>query len=181
LLERLRQPDQPDAWARFVELYTPLLFYWARRAGLQSADASDLVQDVFTILIGKLPEFHYDKQKSFRSWLRTITLNKWRDRQRQQARARMQEEGPDLDGLVGPENPEEFWEADHRQYLLTRAMDLMRQEFRPATWQACWEHVFCERSAAEVAAELGITENVVYISKLRVLRRLREELQGLID
>jgi RNA polymerase sigma-70 factor (ECF subfamily) len=32
LLQRLRLPDQPKAWARFVELYTPLLYSWARRA-----------------------------------------------------------------------------------------------------------------------------------------------------
>ena len=73
LLERLRQPSDSAAWDRFVELYTPLLFYWGRRAGLQSADAADLVQDVFEVLLRKLPEFQYDRQKSFRSWLRTVT------------------------------------------------------------------------------------------------------------
>ena len=34
LLQRLRQPGQREAWARFVDLYGPLLLYWARRAGL---------------------------------------------------------------------------------------------------------------------------------------------------
>ena len=51
LLERLRLPDQPDAWPRFVGIYTPLLYFWARRLGLQNTDADDLVQDVFTTLI----------------------------------------------------------------------------------------------------------------------------------
>ena len=40
LLERLRRPADPEAWARFVALYTPLLYRWARRAGLQEADAA---------------------------------------------------------------------------------------------------------------------------------------------
>ncbi len=44
LLERLRQRADHAAWGRFVELYTPLLYYWARRAGLQQQDAADLVQ-----------------------------------------------------------------------------------------------------------------------------------------
>src|SRR2546421_13117696 len=65
LLERLRQPAAPAAWNRFVELYTPVLYAWTRRLGLQPADAADLVQDVFTILVQKLPTFQYDKQKSF--------------------------------------------------------------------------------------------------------------------
>ena len=53
VLQRLRQPHDKDAWGRFVRLYTPLLFYWARRVGgLQEPDAADLVQDVFTTLLG---------------------------------------------------------------------------------------------------------------------------------
>jgi RNA polymerase sigma-70 factor (ECF subfamily) len=62
-----------------------------------------------------------------------------------------------------------------------RALELMRDEFQPTTWRACWEHAFRQRPAAEVAAELGISENAVYIAKLRVVRRLRQELQGLLD
>src|SRR5258708_3966903 len=80
LLERLRQPDAADAWRRFVRLYTPLLYYWARGLGLPTHDAADLVQEVLVVLVHKLPEFNYDPTKSFRGWLRTIALNKWRER-----------------------------------------------------------------------------------------------------
>jgi RNA polymerase sigma-70 factor (ECF subfamily) len=102
LLERLRQPNQPDAWARFVELYTPLLLYWARRRGLSAPDAADLVQEVFVLLVQKLPEFRHDGVRTFRGWLRTLTLNKWRDRMR---RAKLPMAGPDeepLSGITGP-------------------------------------------------------------------------------
>ncbi len=51
LLQQLRSPDDQRAWRRFVDLYTPLLFYWARRVGLQESDAADLVQEVFTVLV----------------------------------------------------------------------------------------------------------------------------------
>jgi RNA polymerase sigma-70 factor (ECF subfamily) len=61
LLERLRQPADQEAWARFVRLYTPLPYYWARRVGLQEQDAADLVQEVFAVLFQKLPEFTYDR------------------------------------------------------------------------------------------------------------------------
>jgi hypothetical protein len=44
LLERLRRRGEQAAWAHFVDLYTPLLYYWARRIGLQPHDAADLVQ-----------------------------------------------------------------------------------------------------------------------------------------
>jgi RNA polymerase sigma-70 factor (ECF subfamily) len=35
--------------------------------------------------------------------------------------------------------------------------------------------------AAVVAAELGLSVNAVFIAKSRVLRRLRQEMQGLVD
>jgi RNA polymerase sigma-70 factor (ECF subfamily) len=60
LLERLRQPFEPEAWARFVALCTPLIYSWARHLGLQEQDAADLVQDVFVTLLQVLP--------TFRSW-----------------------------------------------------------------------------------------------------------------
>src|SRR5687768_5078078 len=72
LLERLRRPADAEAWSRFVELYTPVLFAWARGVGLQDADAADLVQDVLAGLLRSLPTFQYDPGKSFRAWLRTV-------------------------------------------------------------------------------------------------------------
>src|SRR5437016_1883156 len=85
LLERLRQPSETEAWTRFVKLYTPFIYSWARGTGLQPADSLDLVQDVLTALIEALPDFSYDRHKSFRAWLRTVTLNRWRDRCRRLA------------------------------------------------------------------------------------------------
>ena len=65
--------------------------------------------------------------------------------------------------------------------FLARALELMRTNFQPTTWKACWELIVNGRSAAEVATELGISENAVYLAKGRVLRVLRRELQGLLD
>src|SRR5436190_1808729 len=82
LLDKLRLPEQQEAWNRFTELYTPLIYYWARSQSLAEADAADLVQEVFLVLVTKLPHFRYDQDGSFRGWLRTLTLNKHREMQR---------------------------------------------------------------------------------------------------
>jgi len=74
LLEQVRRSDDIQAWRRFVDLYTPLLFHWARRVGLREPDAADLVQDIFVLLVKKLPDFQYDRNKGFRAWLRTVAL-----------------------------------------------------------------------------------------------------------
>jgi RNA polymerase sigma-70 factor (ECF subfamily) len=179
LLERLRRPAERDAWDRFVDLYTPLLYYWARRLGLGEPDAADLVQDVFTLLLRKLPEFDYDREKSFRSWLRVVTINKWREHQRQ-ARQRPGAQGS-LSDVVGPGPSEEVWESEYRHYLAGRALRLMQREFEPSTWKACWEVTVNGRPTAEVAAELGLSVGAVRVAKFRVLARLRQELEGLLD
>jgi RNA polymerase sigma-70 factor (ECF subfamily) len=65
--------------------------------------------------------------------------------------------------------------------VVRRALELMREDFEPATWQACWRTVAEDQPTAEVATALGISENAVYIARSRVLRRLRRELDGLLD
>jgi RNA polymerase sigma-70 factor (ECF subfamily) len=179
LLERLRQPNQEQAWTRFVQLYTPLLFHWARRLGLRDADAADLVQDVLTLLVRKLPEFRYDSRKSFRAWLRTVTLNSWRNRSRRIEPLRAAHPS-DLDGLAGADEADLLSETEYQHWLVGRALELMQAEFQPSTWKACWECVVAGRPAAEVAAELGLSVGAVYMAKSRVLSRLRQELTDLL-
>jgi RNA polymerase sigma-70 factor (ECF subfamily) len=173
LLERLRDPRDHSAWSRFVDLYTPLLCSWGRRAGLQEPDVADLVQDVFSVLLRRLPEFHYDRAGTFRGWLRTVLINQVRTQLRRRA------ERP-LDGVEPAVPAEEGWmEKEYCDYLVGRAMQIMKTDFEPATWRACWEHVVRDRPAAEVAEELGLTVKAVYSAKARVLLRLRQELEGL--
>jgi len=179
LLERLKQPMAQDAWARFVNLYTPLLFYWARRLGLQEPDAADLVQDVFTVLLKKLPDFNYKPDQSFRGWLRTVLYNKWRKKKPGPGQPSTGTAG--LSEVADPEQAADIGDAEFQQQLTVRALQLMQAEFQPATWKACWETVVCSRPAAEVARELGMSVNAVYLAKSRVLRRLRQELEGMLD
>ena len=47
--------------------------------------AAEVVQEVFLVLVERLPQFRYDPAKSFRGWLRTILVNKWKNRNRARA------------------------------------------------------------------------------------------------
>lgn len=71
-------------------------------------------------------------------------------------------------------------EREYRTYLVGRAL-IMAADFEQATWQACWDTLMLGRPTAEVAAELGITVNAVYLARSRVLSRLRPDLAGLLD
>ena len=179
LLERLRRPGDAAAWARFVELYTPLLYHWARRAGLQEADAADLVQEVLALLFRKLPEFTYDRGRSFRAWLRTVTLNKWREGLRH--RRPVPVGGGVAAEAAAPDEAAAFEEAEYRQSLVRQALQALQGEFPASTWKAFQEYVLAGRGAEEVAAELRLRVGTVYAAKSRVLARLRQELDGLLD
>ncbi len=181
LLQKLRLPEAQQAWTRFVELYTPLLYCWCRRLGLQVPEAADLVQDVFVVLLQKLPDFTYDHRKSFRAWLRTVTVNKWREKQRRRSELPFASLPADPVEPAGHADADLLDEKEYRQYVVRRALELIQADFQPTTWKACWEVVVAGRSAADVAAELGASVDVVYAAKSRVLRRLREELAGLLD
>jgi RNA polymerase sigma-70 factor (ECF subfamily) len=176
LLERVRRQSDSDAWERLVRLYTPLLLYWARKTGLNEADAADLVQDVLVVMVQKLPEFQYQTGRSFRGWLRTVLMNKWRDRPQRAGTSPMESgdhpRAPDEDALE---------DREYRLFVLGQALRIMTTDFEPATWQACWETVVLGRPAAEVAAELGLSVNAVYLARSRVLARLRQDLEGLLD
>ncbi len=181
LLEQVRNPADQEAWRRFVTHYTPLLYHWARGLGLRTAAAADLVQDVFITLLRNLPEFRYDRHKSFRGWLRAVALNKWRDDRRRRLSSPTEENYGPPPEPPAPDGALVFEEAEYHKYLAIHALRVMQAEFRPATWKACWEHVVVGRPAAEVAAELGVTVNAVYLAKCHVLSRLREEMAGLLD
>ena len=177
LLQRARQPGDQAAWGQFVELYFGLLLGWARALHLQEADAADLVQDVFTTLVRVLPTFQLDGQGSFRAWLRTVLLNRWRDWVRRRALLPRQAEETALTALPDRAGDAVLEEQAYRRYLLGRALELLRDEFRPTTWQAFWEHGV----RGGPAAELGLTAGAVYAARFRVLTRVREQLAGMLD
>ena len=181
LLLQLRRPGEQAAWQRFIDLYTPLLYHWSCRMGLPSQDAADLVQDVFVTLIQKLPRFTYDPGKSFRAWLRTVAENRWRDALRKRAADLPNAGDAALADAAVPDGAVAVWETEYRQHLVKRAVHLMRTHFEEKTWKACWALVVEGKSGADTAAELGMTIDAVYAAKARVLRRLRQDLDGLLD
>lgn len=178
LLERIRDTDDETAWRRFVLLYTPTLTRWTRQGGLKSNDGLDVVQDVLVTLVKHLPQFHYDPARgSFRGWLKTLTFRQIAARRGERTTAAGGER--EFDPPYVPESPAE--EAEYRAFLVRRALELMKGDFEESTWRACWEHIVSGRSASEVGRELGLSDGAVYVAKCRVLRRLREELRGLLD
>jgi RNA polymerase sigma-70 factor (ECF subfamily) len=185
LVARVRALDR-SAWHRFVGLYGPAVFQWARHAGLSFHDAADIVQEVLAAVVAHLADFRpQHAHGTFRGWLWTITRNKIRDYHRQRASHIPAQGGSAAQQQVAqvPEPPSESAERQQtgQAVLVQRALEFLHAEFEEQTWQAFWRMAVDERSAAEVATELGMTSRAVRQAKYRVVRRLRQELEGLAE
>jgi RNA polymerase sigma factor (sigma-70 family) len=179
LLVRLRDLQDRQAWAQFVDVYAPLIYGYVRKRGLQDADAADLTQACLRQVAAHVGSFEYDPRRgTFRGWLFTIVRNKLRDfraRPRHLGEAsgdpRMQRI---LEAQAAPE-PDEAgeWERDYRRGLLAWAAEQVRPEVQETTWQAFWQTAVEGRSGREAAERLGLTAAAVYLAKSRVMARLR--------
>ncbi len=180
LLLKIRDRADDAAWGEFVELYTPLIYGFAQRQGLQHADASDITQDTLKSVAGAIERFEYDPERgTFRSWLYTIARNKIRDHIRRSAKNprgsgstavhRMVEESPDPAA-------EEDWDLDYKRQMFRWAAEKTQHEFTEGVWQAFWKTAVDEQPAADVAASLDMSPGAVYIARHRVIKRLREKI-----
>jgi RNA polymerase sigma-70 factor (ECF subfamily) len=183
LLRRLKSPQADMAWQRFVDLYAPLIFYWGRQRGLEPTDAADLLQDVLGDLVVKLRDFEYDASQRFRGWLRTIVVNRASNMRRRNELAPQTGQHIKLALAVDGEQDEDdlLAEAQYRCHIAKQTLKLLKADFKDSTWQAGWMQIVEKRPAADVAKELGISLNAVYLAKSRLLARLRHELQGLVE
>lgn len=183
LLVRLRDRTDQVAWSEFVDLYSPVIYGFARKRGLQDADAADLMQDVLRSVSNAIERLDYDpKQGSFRGWLFTITRNKvFNHLSARKGKARgtgdtgahaqlasYPDQSPDLDAA---------WEQDYQRQLASLALNEIRSEFQPKTWEAFWRTAVDGEGASEVARRLSMSAGAVYVAKSRVLARLKDEVQ----
>ncbi len=187
LLERVRGRDQ-EAWRRLVYIFTPLVYHVCKRWRVTGADADDMVQDVFQAVAAGIDQYHAARDGTrtpFRSWLGGIIHHKLSDRHRRLSR-QPQAEG----GSVAYERLQELPEPDAAlpaEDLTTtngvcqRALQLLREEFEPQTWQAFWRTAVDGQSAPAVAAELGMSSAAVRKAKSRVLHRLKVEIGDLVE
>jgi RNA polymerase sigma-70 factor (ECF subfamily) len=173
----------PVAWRQLAALYGPLIYGWARRAGLRGEDAADITQEVFRAVAANAAHIQHGRPgDTFRGWLWTVTRNKIRDFWRGRADrpvAAGGTEAQELLLLVAQNDSDSLGGLPVESHgLLRRAVELVRIEFEQRSWDAFWRVTVEGRAASDVAQELGMTANAVYVARSRILHRLRELLSG---
>lgn len=169
LLDRLKQakPDGAD-WRRLQEIYQPMIREWLGRISGLRDDADDVSQEVLVVVIRELPRFERRRDGSFRAWLRQITVN--RVRASWKARQRQPQAGGEADRLLAQLADSDSdlarqWDQDHDRHVFQKLLAVVRPNFEPATWTAFLRFGLEGVPAAQVAKEIGISENAIVLAK----------------
>lgn len=179
LLIRVRDLTDGRSWGEFDAIYRPLIFGYLRRLGLGTFDADELTQEVFSRLMKKLPTFELDRQKArFRTFLWKITYHALVDQARRQkvrdeAEKQWVRRFREADESMRRKHEEE-WRLMHRRRILEIVLPWVQSRTTPTAW-ACFEgRMLLDRPAAEIAAELNLNRDSVYVHAHRVLQRIRD-------
>ena len=182
LLVRIRDAQDNQAWTEFVEIYAPLIHGFARKHGLQDADAADLTQDVLGTVAQTIRGLEYDRKRGmFRGWLFTVVRNKLRNFL---TRRRPHERGTGdtgtqklLNEQAAPEEDQAAWEQEFELQLFAAAARRVRAKVQEPTWQAFWLTAVEGKHGKEVAEQLHMSVAAVYLAKSRVMAQLKDQLR----
>jgi RNA polymerase sigma factor (sigma-70 family) len=180
------QRGEESAWRDLTVLYRPLLVGWLRRQAVPDHDLEDLMQEILMALVKYLPSFQHSGQPgAFRSWMRTIAVNRVRDYWRAGHQHMLGAGGDATSALAQLEDPNSdlnrHWDDEHDRHLLRCLLAMVEQEFEPTSLQAFRRLALDGASGAAVAQELGISVASAYQAKSRILHRIRQEADGLIE
>ena len=174
-LREARSGVDDAAWARFIDMYGPVVHHLVRllSPGISDADTDDAVQDVFVKLVGVLRSGAYDASKGrFRTYLSAIARRLLIDRYRSAA-ARGLDRHVALEAandIGAADDPGEWMDAkwrvacrlaaEHRVMEESAISDQSREVWRLSSKEGM--------SVKEIAARLGVPANTVSKAKRRV-------------
>ena len=183
LLMRLRDARDQQAWTLFLEIYQPLIYRIVRQRRIQDADAREVTQEVLLAVASAIDQWEADPTRgTFRGWLTTITRNLVVNFLIKQSRHPRGTGDVDfrrgLEELPAPASDESaLFDLEERRQIFRWAAEQVYREFRDANWQAFWLTAVDGQSAADVASYLGISVGLVYVSRNRIMKRLREKVE----
>ena len=178
-LREARSGVDDVAWARFVDLYGPVVHHLVRllSPGISDADTDDAVQDVFVKLVNILRSGAYDSEKGkFRTYLSTLVRRLLIDRYREAA-ARRRDRQVEIDAaeeIAVEDDPGAWMDAKWRIACRMAAERRVMEESALAEQsREVWRLLSGEGlSVKDAAHRLGIPSNTVSKTKRRIETRI---------
>ena len=166
----------PERWRQFDAIYRPMLLTYMRNRGLSESHAQDVVQDIFVKLLSKLNT--YDRARCrFRTWLFIVANRTLIDFIRREASRKRAMEGWMVEVLRSTPSDsvrmEQDWIRIHRRKILAHVPRVVRSCTSSKNWACFEQRLLRNRPGSEIARDLGISSNDVYVSACRVMKQVR--------
>ncbi|MEM6469114.1 MAG: sigma-70 family RNA polymerase sigma factor [Planctomycetota bacterium] len=192
LVHRLGDRSDEAAWARFDELYRPVIYRFARSEGLQHSDAEALVAEVMSRVFRAAGRWASGadgerriqadaRPTRFRAWLCRVARNALLNLVTRQLKQRGTGGTSHQLSMVGRPHPNDFarerWEAEHRQHVFRLAALRVQAGVDDLHWQVFWQSHIEGMSIPDVAAQFDQSIGSVYAIRSRLLKRLRSAVE----
>jgi len=185
LIQRAQDQNNELAWAEFTEIYKNYIYVIVSKMGVYTNDCEDVVQQVMVKLWQKLPDFKYDHDRArFRTWLSSITHHTVVDFIRKQVSSSNKhnkaKDDVSLDFLSSITLPqvEEIAEREWELYIMRLALSNITEFFNGKAIEVFLKSVDGV-SGEQIAQELELGLDTVYVLKARVKKRLAQEIKRL--
>jgi RNA polymerase sigma factor (sigma-70 family) len=192
LLNRLKDWDDQESWRQFFEAYWQLIYNTASKAGLNHAEAQEVVQEVVISVAKKMGEFNTDPARgSFKSWLLNITRWRITDQLRKRAREQAVRASPTIDAtstrtdtidrIADPAGShlEAAWNAEWKNNLLQVALERVKTRVKPEMFQIFDLVMSKHWSALKVSRRLKVSLTQVYYARCKVSALAKLEIKRL--
>jgi RNA polymerase sigma factor (sigma-70 family) len=180
-----KPPDQSseEAWEAFAEEYAQLIETVVRRYLRNDCDCLDCTQDVWLVILAKIPRFHLDSSRGrFRGWLTVLIYHAVADHLRQLNRLAIEHAGivPE-EGLRGREpDPAEVYERQEQVTEIQQLLKTLQGRVSSSSYRAFQLRYLEERSVGEIALLLETTPKRVRDRLARVKRIFQDLLVGAV-
>ena len=181
LLSRIRSGDE-ISWEEFYQIYRPLILLRGGDMGLNQTEKEDLVQFVVLEFFKNSKTFLYDKKKGrFRNYLKTIINHRAIDiiRKRRDHVVSIETEESGIEDL--PANLDDRWDEEWISHMMTQALDELKKQIEPTTYQAFDFYALQNESPQKVANMLDISVSSVFVYKSRAISKLRQIITTIDD
>lgn len=186
-LEALKDPGNRTVWQQFVARWRPPIISFALRVGLREDEAQDAAQETLIAFCDAYRSGKYDREKGrLRKWLFGIASNQIQSIIRKRPKNEVHPDGgtdeTDFFHRIGDQGQlEAIWDEEWSQWIIRHCIEAVRPQFKPKTFKAFELFVVQELPAKEVAEQLKMTENAVFLAKHRVLKCIREMHRELLE
>ena len=181
LIASLQQDAKSDSWEVFTATYKHYIYSVLKGMSLPPSDSDDLCQKVLLRVWKGIDKFqNRDDKRSFRPWLVAVIRNEvrtfWRESTRKQKQFDASLEDPSSIEAEIDIQAEKEWKI----FIAQKAWENLKPSFNEKVVQV-FEALSEGADPADLAKQMALERNTIYVYRKRVLQKLYREIRRLED